>query len=267
MCWNTNTYQESLCTFSSNAEQGRGTSQLNVAMCDDHRRSDGLNGIWLKSVDSQLSPSFFHTSYTAHTCTQRCTNPVYLACLEQRNNINVFYFELFLLSWCECKAGGGLEVNWAAVVVEVKSTCVFGQKEKKKKGLPLFIKPRQIQLACGLPSNPINLLSCESTQQLLPISHFFQPLIRSAQDIQWGSLQPHLWCYSCHGGFKKNSSFRFSRSLCSLPFNFLQLSVFLSTVLVTWLLFSSRSHVKCAIRPPPCPPPLFLSLLIQFAVV
>lgn len=61
-----------------------------------------------------------------------------------------------------------------------------------KKGLPLFIKPRQIQLACGLPSNPINLLSCESTQQLLPISHFSQPLIRSAQDIQWGSLQLHL---------------------------------------------------------------------------
>lgn len=134
-CWNTNTYQESLCTLSSNAEQERGTSQLNVAMCDDHPRSDGLNGIWLKSVDSQLSPSFFHTSYTAHTCTQRCTNPVYLACWEQQNYMNVFYFELFHLSWCDCKAGGGLEVNWAAVVVEVKSTCVFGwpKGEEKKK--------------------------------------------------------------------------------------------------------------------------------------
>lgn len=82
-----------------------------------------------------------------------------------------------------------------------------------KKGLPLFIKPRQIQLACGLPSNPINLLSCESTQQLLPISHFSQPLIRSAQDIQWGSLQLHLWCSSCHRGFKTTASVLISPSL------------------------------------------------------
>lgn len=100
-------------------------------------------------------------------------------------------------------------------------------------GLPLFIKPRQIQLACGRASNPINLLSCESTQQLLPISHFFQPLIRSAQDIQWGSLRLHLWCYSCHGGFKNlilrqiSLSLLLSLSLILLSFfQFLQLSVF-----------------------------------------
>lgn len=31
--------------------------------------------------------------------------------------------------------------------------------------MPLFIKPQQIQLARGLPPNPINLLSCESSQQ------------------------------------------------------------------------------------------------------
>lgn len=54
----------------------------------------------------------------------------------------------------------------------------------------------EIQLACGLPSNPINLLSCESTQQLLPISHFSWLLIRSAGDIQWGSLQLHHRRYS-----------------------------------------------------------------------
>lgn len=89
-----------------------------------------------------------------------------------------------------------------------------------KKGLPLFIKPRQIQLACGLPSNPINLLSCESTQQLLPISHFSQPLIRSAQDIQWGSLQLHLRCYSCRGGFKTTASVLISPSVSpSLAFS------------------------------------------------
>lgn len=81
------------------------------------------------------------------------------------------------------------------------------------RGLPLFINPWQIQLACGLPSNPINLLSCESTQQLLPISHFSPPLIRSAQDIQWGSLQPHLRCYSCCQGAKATASAPISPSL------------------------------------------------------
>lgn len=81
------------------------------------------------------------------------------------------------------------------------------------RGLPLFINPWQIQLACGLPSNPINLLSCESTQQLLPISHFSPPLIRSAQDIQWGSLQPHLRCYSCCQGSKATASAPISPSL------------------------------------------------------
>lgn len=38
-------------------------------------------------------------------------------------------------------------------------------KKVNKKSLPLFIKPQQIQLAHGLPPNPINLLSCESSQQ------------------------------------------------------------------------------------------------------
>lgn len=87
----------------------------------------------------------------------------------------------------------------------------------KKKFLPLFIKPRQIQLACGLPSNPINLLSCESTQQLLPISHFSQLLIRSAQDIQWVSLQLHLRCYSCCWGFETTASVLISPSLSVFP--------------------------------------------------
>lgn len=119
------------------------------------------------------------------------------------------------------------------------STCMFGWQ---KKGLPLFIKPRQIQLACGLPSNPINLLSCESTQQLLPISHFSQPLIRSAQDIQWGSLQLHLRCYSCCRGFKTTASVLISLCLSScfhsLPLSF-SFSVFLHHPPVT----SVSSHL------------------------
>lgn len=96
--------------------------------------------------------------------------------------------------------GGGSEDRWVQReerwvkrgVRHVRLAVVGGGRT-----LPLFIKPRQIQLACGLPSNPINLLSCESTQQLLPISHFSWPLIRSAGDIQWGSLQLHHRRYSC----------------------------------------------------------------------
>lgn len=100
--------------------------------------------------------------------------------------------------------GGGLEKRWVQGEERlVKEGCAvglagtFGCEGKKNRTLPLFIKLRQIQLACGLPSNPINLLSCESTQQLLPISHFSWLLIRSAGDIPWGSLQLHHRRYSC----------------------------------------------------------------------
>lgn len=40
-------------------------------------------------------------------------------------------------------------------------------------GLPLFIKPRQIQLACGLPPNLINLLSCEKLNS--PCQYLISP--------------------------------------------------------------------------------------------
>lgn len=90
---------------------------------------------------------------------------------------------------------------------------------KKNRTLPLFIKLRQIQLACGLPSNPINLLSCESTQQLLPISHFSWLLIRSAGDIPWGSLQLHHRRYSCSKPRRPawSASSSFSLNLFNFP--------------------------------------------------
>lgn len=94
-------------------------------------------------------------------------------------------------------AGGVAGANGALQSARRFCLAVKGKRKKKKRTLPLFIKPQQIQLACGLPSNPINLLSCESTQQLLPISHFSWRLIRSAGDIQWGSLQLHHRRYSC----------------------------------------------------------------------
>lgn len=75
-CWNNSTYWQTLCTFSSNAKQERGTTRLNVAMCDDCWRSDGLNGIWLKSVDGQLSLSHFFS----HTSTQKFTDSHPMAC-------------------------------------------------------------------------------------------------------------------------------------------------------------------------------------------
>lgn len=119
---------------------------------------------------------------------------------------------------------GGTKVLWWSQPV-----CLAGRK-----GLPLFIKPRQIQLACSQPTNPINLLSCESTQQLLPISHFSQTLIRSAQDIQWGSLQLRLWCYSCRRGFKNHSVCpACSQFLSFIFFNFVSIfsTIYLSPVL------------------------------------
>lgn len=185
-------------------------------MCDDSWRSDRLNGIWLKSVDGQLSRS--------HTYANRRTHKHTLLAGPVGNKEKKIAFVLLSLSGC-CVSGGGLEEAWrggtgGAGWVDL---CVFGWQKKKENGLPLFIKPRQIQLACGLPSNPINLLSCESTQQLLPISHFSQPLIRSAQDIQWGSLQLHLRCYSCCRGFKTSASIPISLSLLSFSFTLLLL--------------------------------------------
>lgn len=97
--------------------------------------------------------------------------------------------------------GGGPEKRWVQGEErwgkEGSAVGLAGTWREKNRTLPLFIKLRQIQLACGLPSNPINLLSCESTQQLLPISHFSWLLIRSAGDIPWGSLQLHHRRYSC----------------------------------------------------------------------
>lgn len=116
--------------------------------------------------------------------------------------------------------------------------------KKKKRTLPLFIKLRQIQLACGLPSNPINLLSCESTQQLLPISHFSWLLIRSAGDIPWGSLQLHHRRYSCSRPRRPawSASSSFSLNLFNFP---------------PFLLPASPPPSTCHLHPifpPPSPP-------------
>lgn len=91
-------------------------------------------------------------------------------------------------------------------------------------GLPLFIKPRQIQLARGLPPNLINLLSCEKLNSPANIS-FLQQLIRSVRDIQWGFLSLRL--HHSHWHLNRGSRILFSshllhemgwrvRGLCSL---------------------------------------------------
>lgn len=124
-----------------------------VLMWADFVGSGGLNGIWLKSEHPTTTVSQF-------------------------DFVGLFIWE-FRKTPLASKKGGKKKKQ---LFFQVFFSPVW-LKEKQRKshivyvflamGLPLFIKPRQIQLACGLPPNLINLLSCEKLNS--PCQYLISP--------------------------------------------------------------------------------------------